>query len=414
MTSRELIRWSRLHERRAGGARPRLLALALGAAFAGWVYWRQTASPIAASHAWLAGTLVAFALAFLRVPFLMYWRADASLLAQLPIEGEALFDAALWRCIAAARTATAITVIGALPMIDVAPEFAARHAALAAALGLGAALLLPAVVVWSASLVATSQDATAARTIHLATALATGNPVRAARPAPIAASTTLGAVPGFAATAILVPVLIISPWLVGEPTRLPALAVLGALALASLAGIALVRATSARVMATILRDVSALDRQRLATLEIRPATPLERAIGKLLGDGALPYDKTARLVRRRYPMAFALGALAFLVLGIVGLARPADPAPWLAATFASAAVYAVTLAGRLGRPPIELPRLAATLPIAPAANRRARRAWIVGWWTTFVVAPGLFAVLRTDPTTGLALLGAGTLLALVA
>jgi len=413
VTSRELIRWSRLHERRASGARPILLALALGAAFAGWVYWRQTASPIAASHAWLAGTLVAFALAFLRVPFLMYWRPDASLLAQLPIEGAALFDAALWRCIAAARTTTAITVLGALPMIAVAPELAARHAAIAAALGLGAAFLLPAVVVWSASLVATSQSGTAARTVHVATALATGSARRAVSSAPVAASTTLGAVPGFAATAIIVPTLIISPWLVGEPTKLPAVASLVALAVASIAGIALVRATSARIMATILRDVSALDRQRLATLEIRPITPLERAIARLVGDGALPYDRIARLVRRRYPMAFALGALAFLVLGIVGLARPADPAPWLAATLASAAAYAVTLAGRLGRPPVELPRLAATLPIAPAAQRRARRAWLVGWWTIFVLLPGLFAALRTDPATGLALLGAGTLLVLV-
>ena len=413
MTSRELIRWSQLHERRASGARPVLLALALGAAFAGWVGWRQTASPIAASHGWLAGTLVAFALAFLRVPFLMYWRPDASLLAQLPIEGEALFDAALWRCVGAARTTTAITVLGALPMIAVAPDFAARHAAIAGALGLGAAFLLPAVVVWSASLVATSQSATAARTVHVATALATGSARRAVSSAPVAASTTLGAVPGFAATAIIVPTLIISPWLVGEPTKLPAVPAILALAVASIAAIALVRATSARIMATILRDVSALDRQRLATLDIRPATPLERAIGKLLGDAALPYDKTARLVRRRYPMAFALGALAFVVLAIVGLARPVDPAPWLAATLASAAAYAVTLAARLGRPPIELPRLAATLPIAPAAHRRARRGWLVGWWTVFILAPGLFAALRTDPTIGLALLGAGTLLVLL-
>jgi hypothetical protein len=211
-----------------------------------------------------------------------------------------------------------------------------------------------------------------------------------------------------------VPTLIISPWLVGEPTKLPAVAALVTLAVAAIAGIALVRATSAPIMATILRDVSALDRQRLATLDIRPATPLERAIGRLLGDGALPYDRIARLVRRRYPMAFALGALAFFVLAIVGLARPADPAPWLAATLASAAVYAVTLAARLDRPPIELPRLAATLPIAPAAQRRARRAWLVGWWTIFVLAPGGFAALRTDAVVGLALLGAGTLLALLA
>ena len=403
MTSAELIRWSRLHERRAGASRAIVLAVGLGIAFAMWVGWRQEAAaviaaPAASSHAWLAGTLVVFALAFLRVPFLMYWRADASLLAQLPIEGEALFDAALARCIRAALATTAICVIGALPMLAVAPELAARHGALAATLGLGAALLLPAVVVWSASLVATRSGASSARAV---------------RTAPVAASTTLGAVPGFAATAIIVPVLIISPWLVGAPTRLPAVAVLAGIAVAAVAGIATVRATSARIMATILRDVSALDRQRLATLEIRPVTAIERAIERLVGDAALPYDKLARLVRRRYPMAFALGALAFIVLAIVGLARPADPVPWLAATLATAAIYAVTLAGRLDRPPLELPRLTATLPIASASRARARRAWLVGWWTVFVLAPGLVAALRTDPIVGLTLLGAGTLLVIV-
>jgi hypothetical protein len=412
VTSRELIRWSRLHERRAVRWRPLIAAIAIACMFAGFVAWRHTANAIAASHAWLAGTLVAFAFAFLRVPFLMYWRADASLLAQLPIEGAPLFDAALWRCLAAAATTTAICVVAAIPIgLDL--DLALRHVALAGALGLAAGCLLPAVVVWSASLVATNQDATAARTIHLATALATGSARRAMSRAPVAASTTLGAVPGFAATAIIVPVLIVSPWLVGAPTKASPALVLGGIAALSLGGIALARATCGRIMATILRDVSALDRQRLATLEIRAATPIERAIGRLLGDGALAYDKTARLVRRRYPMAFALGALAFLVLAITGLARPADPAPWLAATLASAAAYAVSLAGRLDRPPIELPRLAASLPISPAARARARRAWLVGWWTIFVLAPGLFAALRTDPAVGLALLGAGTLLVLV-
>jgi hypothetical protein len=168
-------------------------------------------------------------------------------------------------------------------------------------------------------------------------------------------------------------------------------------------------------MGAILRDVSALDRQRLATLEIRPPTGIEHAIGRLAGDAALPYGKDARLVRRRYPMAFALGSLAFLVLAIVGLSQPADPVPWLTATIAAAAAYAIALAGRLRRPPIELPRLSATLPITAAAAARAKLAWVLGWWTIFVAVPGLFAALRqTDPAPGLALVAAGTLVAAIA
>ena len=126
----------------------------------------------------------------------------------------------------------------------------------------------------------------------------------------------------------------------------------------------------------------------------------------LLGDAALPYRKDARLMRRRYPMAFAIGAFVFLVLAIIGLARPDDPAPWLTvATLAGAAIYGVALAGRLQRPPIELPRLAATLPIPARARGRAKLAWLAGWWLIFVAIPAAFAALRQgDPTTGIALL----------
>ena len=52
------------------------------------------------------------------------------------------------------------------------------------------------------------------------------------------------------------------------------------------------------------------------------------------------------------------------------------------------------LAGRLTRPPIELPRLSATLPITAAARRRAKLAWIVSWSLVFVLAPLAFALLR--------------------
>src|SRR5687768_9357454 len=94
-----------LHERRARAGwwtSPWLIALVAGAAIAGWVAWRQDVGLVAASRAWLAATLVAFAVAFLRVPFHLYWRHDAALLAQLPIEGGPLFDAALVRCVRAA------------------------------------------------------------------------------------------------------------------------------------------------------------------------------------------------------------------------------------------------------------------------------------------------------------------------
>jgi hypothetical protein len=418
VTGRELHRWASLHERRArtGGVVGSPIAIALGAggALAGWVAWRLSASPAAASHAWLAGALVAFALAFMRVPFHLYWRPDAALLAQLPIDGGPLFDAALWRCVRAAAATTFAVLVGAAPLVQVSGEMFVRHAAVAAALGLAAALFMPAVATFAASLVAVGQtDRIQALRVAAGIDGERRPPATAQAPAPSTAA--LGALPGFASTLVIVGVLLIASWLTGgTPAVAPAI-VLAAIAGTSIVSIALSRASAGRVMGTILRDVSALDRQRLATLEIRPPTAIERAVAGLLGDGALPYTKDARLMRRRYPMAFALGALVFLVLAIVGLARPDDPASWLTATLVSASAYGIALSGRLHRAPIELPRLSRSLPITVAARHRAKLAWVLSWWLIFVAVPGAFAVLRQpDPGQGLALLGGGTVAVVVA
>jgi hypothetical protein len=204
--------------------------------------------------------------------------------------------------------------------------------------------------------------------------------------------------------------------LTGRDTDIPTPLVLGAIAGVSLVAFLATRSSAPRMMGTILRDVSALDRQRLAHLEIHPPTTLERALAKLAGvDGGLIYAKDARLMRRRYPMAFALGALAFIILGIVGIARPDDPAPWLTATISGGALYGIALAGRLVRPPIELARLSSTLPVGASGIARAKLVWILGWWTIFVAIPALFASLRqSDPLPGLALLGGGTVVVLLA
>jgi hypothetical protein len=359
-------------------------------AFAGLVSWRMEAvGSAAASKAWLAGALAAFALAFMRVPFHLYWRQDAALLAQLPIGGGALFDAALLRCVRAAVATAVVVMAGAVPLVRVSGEMVVRHAAMTGALFALAAGLLPAVATWAASLVAHSSDA-----LEVATKLG-GAPARATKTAPPGSSSAvLGALPGFASTVVIVFVIIAAPWLYGGESVLVAPAVLGSLVGASALALVWMRAAAPRVMGTILRDVSALDRQRLATLEIRPPTALEGAIARMIGEAGLPYRKDARLMRRRYPMAFALGALAFLVLVIVGLAQPADPAPWLVAVLAGMTMYAIALAGRLARPPIEVPRLTATLPISAAAISRAKLVWIVAWAGVFVVVPAAFAAAR--------------------
>lgn len=399
MTTAQLLRWTRLHERRARRwwASPWLVALAGGAVLAVFVAWRS-GQPARASHAWLAGTIVAFALAFMRVPFELYWRADAALLAQLPIDGRALFDVALLRCVRAALATGVASLVGAIPLARL-PEaaiaeatrqisatpfagtvphlsplgFYLHHAAIAGVLVLAAGLLVPGVVVWAASLLVAGARTPGERA---------------------SAGAILGAIPGAAGALIIVATILTGDWLMGQPVDSTSSVMLFGVSAASLAALGFARHAAPRVMATILRDVSALDRQRLATLEIRPPTALERAIAGVLGAAALPYRKDARLMRRRYPMAFALGALSFLVLAIIGLARPAGAAPWLVAVVGAALVYGGALANRLPRPPIELPRLSATLPISAAARRRAKLAWIVSWSLVFVAAPLAFALLR--------------------
>jgi len=396
MNSREFIRWSRLHETRSkSGITGVVVVVLCAAAFAALVYWRaHEVGPIRASKIWLAGALAAFALAFMRVPFQLYWRQDAALLAQLPIGGGPLFDAALLRCIRAAVATTIVVLAGAAPLAQIHSELFLRHAAMTGVLFALAAGFLPAVATWAASLVAGSYDA-----LEIATKLG-GAPVRDGGPKqknptpPGSSSAVLGALPGFASTVVIVFVIIAAPWLTGRESALHAPIVLAALVAVSALTLAAMRAAAPKLMGTILRDVSALDRQRLATLEIRPPTALENLVAKLVGDAGLIYRKDARLMRRRYPMAFALGALAFLVLVIVGISQPADPMPWLVAVLAGAAIYGVALTGRLKRPPIEIPRLAATLPIPAAAIARAKLAWVVAWAVVFIAIPVAFAALR--------------------
>jgi len=349
----------------------------------------------------------------MRVPFHLYWRADAALLAQLPIEGGPLLDAALWRCVKSALWTTLVVAVGAAPLAQVSTELFLRHLAVAGALGLAAALFLPAVAVWAASLVAVSQG-DRVQALRVATGIdRERRPETASPPAPSTAA--LGAFPGFASSLIFVGILISSSWLTGGSPNVPMPIVLASIAGASILAILTTRATAPRVMGTILRDVSALDRQRLAMLEIHPPSAIERAIARLIGDAALAYSKDARLMRRRYPMAYALGALVFIVLVIVGISRPADPIPWQTATLVGATLYALSLTGRLDRAPIELPKLSATLPITDSSRRLAKLAWILGWWTIFVLAPAVFSALRQPPPhPALAVAFGGTVVVLVA
>src|SRR5258705_5661539 len=133
-------------------------------------------------------------------------------------------------------------------------------------------------------------------------------PAKATAANPGGSAAILGALPAFASTAVIVLTLLVAAWLENaEPILSPTVVLIG-FVVVSLVSVLRARSAASRVMGDILRDVSALDRQQLATLEIRPPTGLERGVGRLVGaDAGLIYRKDARLMRRRYPMAFALG-----------------------------------------------------------------------------------------------------------
>ncbi|HEY4176059.1 MAG TPA: hypothetical protein VGM90_04480 [Kofleriaceae bacterium] len=369
MSPAQLMRWSALADKRARSTLSVIAPFVLGGVLAAWVAWRSSISFATGSHAWTTLVVLSFAIAFMRVPFHLYWRPDASLLAQLPIDGKALLAPALSRCVRAAAMQTLAVAIGAAPLFAYDVHLALRHLVLAGALGVTTALFLPAVALFGATVVALSPDRT--------------------QTAPM-----LGALPGFAGTAVIIAVFLVASWLTGgEPAAPPPIVLAILLAGSVLAFIGTLSSTP-RYMGQILRDVSALDRQRLATLEIKPPTGIENAIANMLGEGALPYRKDARLMRRRYPMAYALGALAFVVLVIVGISQPEDPLPYLIATLGGGVTYALALRSRVWSSPIELARLSASLPISPQAIGRAKRAWVLGWFAIFIALPAVFTILR--------------------
>jgi hypothetical protein len=193
-------------------------------------------------------------------------------------------------------------------------------------------------------------------------------------------TTWLGMFPGIAAAAIGAAIMAAAPWLVGADStavgRAPALiaVLLGSSLAALLASLPL----APGAMVAAVREVAALDRERLAHVERAEPSALERAWSRLVrADARGVYLKDARLARRRYPAPYFLTALALAALWVVALAEPEAYVTWFASLLAVLAAYAVIMAWRSVRPPIEHPRLLAALPLSQRAVADAKRKPIV-------------------------------------
>lgn len=327
-------------------------------------------------------------------PYRMFWRRDSALLARLPIAGGALWYVAVVRAARAAGLGLVAVAPTVAMMTWAVPAVGLRTAALAGALAVATVGLVPAVCLAAAWLVTTGK-------LHaLASSMAGEYRVES--------STALGALPGAVIAGAVVAVLYARPWL-GDGVDLGGPIALAVLVGGALVGGALATVAAPTVYPLAMREVAALDRQTHAHLEIHPPTALERAVRDRLGADAAPvFDRLARLVRRRYPLVVFAGVVIAAALVIVGASRPADTTPWLVGCGALAGVLGRWLAGAVTRPPIELVRSTATLPIAAAAAARARRAYVGLWAGGFVLIPGAIALalLGAPLVPSLALVGA--------
>lgn len=377
-----------------------LAAIAVGGAAAAWVATASTSGSVR----WLSAAIAIFAVAMLRVPFVLFWRSDAGLLTRLPVRGTPLFDAAMRSTLSLAAQALLPALAAVVPLAFAGPgasvELALRHAALAVALAAAVAGLVPAVAVGAGALVVSGK------------AQQLMSSMGPELPAPPTA--WLGVLPGLASAAAILAAIDVAGWLTGGEAELgTAELILGGMAVASAIAVLLARSAADRVMPAMLRDVSALDRQRLAPLELTPPpSTLAAARRWLSAPSARLLDKHALLVSRRYPMAAVIGSVAFATSVITALAAP-DALGVLVTTAALALSYAWLLNGRLHVAPIELPRLLSSLPFSEGHIAAAARAYVLWWWALYALVPAVLVLARTSELVALGGIYAGATAALV-
>lgn len=416
MNARRLLGWGDLEDRRRRQARTGVAAwpLWLHAALGGLVLAAEIARRLgllgsaAAGDATLAGAsklllLVAAAgqtLVVFGAPFRLYWRHDAPMLSRLAVGGPALFAVSLVRSARAAGRAFLLPALGALAFVAVpgGVELALRHLAVAAAAALMAGLLAPAMALAAGAMVASDKVQAALDSF--------GGEFRGPR------TSWLGVLPGVTGTAVALVILGAAPWARGEAETTvigsPAL-LLGAAALASIAAAAWALARAGETMAVALREVVALDQERLAHVDLVTPSRIERLVaGRVLRGpdrAGVVFDKDARLLRRRYPIPFFLGVVGLASMVVVGWTQPADALMWAAAIAAGLGVYGAVMARRLVSPPTEHMRFLRSLPAGVGA-RRAKRARVI-LWTACYLAPGAVVVIVRSPAPATAALALG-------
>lgn len=413
MNTRRLLHWGDLEEARRRQARRGLAGLspwlyALGAGLLAAVEVARRAGalgPAAAGDATLEGAskllLLAVAagqiLVVFGAPFRLFWRHDAALISRLAIPGRSVFAVGLVRSLRAAGRVLLASALGALGFA-LAPEgvaLALRHLAVAGVVALMAGLLAPALALAAGAMVASDKVQAALSNM--------GGEFQAPR------TSWLGVLPGVNAAALGLVVMGAAGWARGDAAATivgPAWTLLGGAAAVSIAAGLWALGRAGAVMPAAMHEVVALDQERLAHVELVGPSRLERLVIGALGSGAgAVFDKDARLLRRRYPIPFFVGAVGFIALIVLGAAQPADVLVWAAAIATGVGAYGVVMAWRTMSPPTEHLRLLRALPVERGAIR-AKRARVVLWVAAYLV-PGAAVVVWRGPAPGAAALALG-------
>lgn len=367
-----------------------------------------SATPTSASTLWLAALAAGHTIVLLGAPFRLFWRRDSALVGRSAIPGRAVLLVGLIRS-ARAATRVSLPCAAAALVLALGPygttAIALRHLALVGVAFLWAALAGPAIALAAGALVASDKARAALGSL--------GGEFHAPR------SSWLGILPGFGGTALVLGLIALAAWSrgadaapVGQPLHVLAAGVLAPVLLGAWA-----ISRGDRLMLVALREVAALDQERLAHVETTGPSPIERATGRLLGDrgACLVLEKDASLARRRYPIPFFLGVVGLVAQWIVAVTTPESLLLWASAISAGLGAYGVVMARRSMQPPIEHLRLLGTLAIGDRAATRAKRAR-VGLWVLVYMVLGAIPVIARAPEPGAAavLLGAIVLCTLVA
>jgi hypothetical protein len=421
MTARELLAWGDLDERRRRqhgrglGRIPRPLVSLLGAGLLFAAVARSVgafgadaqgdSTPADASGLLVAAIATLHVLVLFGAPFRMYWRRDSSLLGRLSIDGKALFTVALMRSARATLLVAVPCAVAALPFgIWIHWEIALRHLALVGIAALGAALMGPAVTLSAGAIVASDKADALFEQM--------GGEFRAPK------TSWLGIFPGLAATGLALILIAASGWVGGKQTTAigPAPAVLGVAAAAPVLLVLWAWSVADRVMLAAQREVSALDQERLAHVDLTRASWLERAWAAvtLRGHAGLLFDKDARLARRRFPIPYFLGLVGVIALWGIAAGAPQSMLVWSGTIAGSLGLYGIVMARRHAVPPIEHPRLLRTLAFSPGEVASAKHQRVISWMVIYPVLGSVPVVLRAaQPVTAAIVLGTILVVSLV-